>query len=79
MNLLLLLQQASAEEAEEWTGERGGKGEEVPPEVRALHTWSDAGSTETRNVDPDGTQARASGGREEEGSVDLFTDVKKWS
>ncbi len=54
-DFLLLLQQVSAEEAEEWTREREGKGEKVPLEVRALHTWTDAGSTETRNVDPDGT------------------------
>ncbi len=74
-DLLLLLQQAPAEEAEEWTGERQGteewtgeregKEEEVPLKVRAPHTWTDAGSTETRNVDQDGTQARASGGRKE--------------
>ncbi len=44
-------------EADEWTGERQGKGEKVPHEVRTLHTWTDAGSTETRNVDPDETQA----------------------
>ncbi len=55
--LLLLLQQISAEEAEERTGERQWKREKVPHEVRALHTWTDAGSMEKRNVDPDGAQA----------------------
>ncbi len=65
VDLLLLLQQASAEEADKWTGERQGKGEKVPLEVRALHTWTDAVSMETRNVNPEGTQARASGGRKE--------------
>ncbi len=65
VDLLLLLQQVSAEEAEEWTGERQGKGEEFPLEVRALHTWTEAGSMETRNIDPDGTQARVSSGRKE--------------
>ncbi len=68
MDPLLLLQQVLVEEAEEWTRERQGKGEKVPLEVRALHTWTEAGSAETRNVDPDGTQARASGGRKEGGS-----------
>ncbi len=53
VDLILLLQQASAEEAEGWTGERQGKGEKVPHDVRALHTWTYAGSTETRNVDPE--------------------------
>ncbi len=58
VDLLLLLQvQVSAEEADEWTGERQEKGEEDPLEVRSIHTWTEAGSTETRNVDPDETQA----------------------
>ncbi len=57
VDLLLLHQQISAEEVEEWTGEREGKGEKVPHKDRALHTWTDAGSMETRNADPDGTQA----------------------
>ncbi len=46
VDLLLLFQQISAEEAEEWTGERQGKGEKVPLEVRAFHTWMEAGITE---------------------------------
>ncbi len=36
VDLLLLLQQASAEEADKWTGKREGKGEEVPQSEKSM-------------------------------------------